>query len=218
MKPALTASASRPIAQNSREEILRAAAACFMERGYSATSIDDVARRLGATKGRIYHHYPSKADLFFDVYRMGMDLNFAAVGNVYHSDLAPYDKFFGMCRAHVMMMIEEQAFQRTVWEGVNLHLKSATTPEQRVVLEGLLKRRADYDQLFRTVMEQCKSNGSLDYKNQSIAVSTLFAAMGGPVFWYKPRQGETATQIENIVDQVVRFAMRGLGASERTAA
>lgn len=206
------------MAQNSREEILRAAASCFMERGYFASSIDDVARRLGATKGRIYHHYPSKADLFFDVYRMGMDLNFAAVGAVFRADLPSYDKFFGMCRAHVVMMIEEQAFQRTVWEGVNLHLNSATTPDQRVVLEQLLKMRADYDQLFRTVMEECKSDGYLNYENQSIAVSTLFAAMGGPVFWYKPRQGETTTQLENIVDQVVRFAMRGLGAKERTAA
>ena len=51
----------------SREEILRAAAEIFMEYGYAATSIDAVAERLGATKGRIYHHYPSKADLFFEV-------------------------------------------------------------------------------------------------------------------------------------------------------
>ena len=51
----------------SRDEILRAAAELFMEFGYAATSIDAVAERLGATKGRIYHHYRSKADLFFDV-------------------------------------------------------------------------------------------------------------------------------------------------------
>ncbi|WP_258397040.1 helix-turn-helix domain-containing protein [Paraburkholderia unamae] len=29
------------------------AAECFMEQGFHATSIDDVARRLGATKGRV---------------------------------------------------------------------------------------------------------------------------------------------------------------------
>ncbi|MGD9915173.1 MAG: TetR/AcrR family transcriptional regulator [Rhizobiaceae bacterium] len=49
---------------SSRADILRTAALCFMERGYYATSIDDVARKLGATKGRIYHHFPSKGDLF----------------------------------------------------------------------------------------------------------------------------------------------------------
>src|ERR1700710_893798 len=51
----------------SRDQILQAAADLFMEFGYAATSIDAVAQRLGATKGRIYHHYRSKADLFFDV-------------------------------------------------------------------------------------------------------------------------------------------------------
>ena len=36
-------------------ELLTAAAECFMEQGFHASSIDDVARRLGATKGRVYH-------------------------------------------------------------------------------------------------------------------------------------------------------------------
>ena len=62
-----------------RREILEAAAECFMEQGFHATSIDVVARRMGATKGRVYHHYQSKVDLFFDVHRLGMDLLFEAV-------------------------------------------------------------------------------------------------------------------------------------------
>jgi AcrR family transcriptional regulator len=198
--------------QDSREEILRAAAICFMDRGYSATSIDDVARKLGSTKGRIYHHYPSKADLFFDVYRMGMDIDFAAVGDIYRSDMPPLDKLAAMCKAHVTTMMMEQAFQRTVWEGVRLHLKSATTPEQRVVLEQLMKLRADYDRLFRDVMEECSRAGLLDYGLQSIAAATLFGALNGPMFWYKPRPHETESQRNAIADQVVRFVLRGLGA------
>ena len=62
-----------------RREILEAAAACFMEQGFHATSIDVVARRMGATKGRVYHHYQSKVDLFFDVHRLGMALLFVAL-------------------------------------------------------------------------------------------------------------------------------------------
>ena len=54
---------------SSTVDILMAAADCFMERGYSATSVDDVARRLGATKGRIYHHFPSKSALFAGVFQ-----------------------------------------------------------------------------------------------------------------------------------------------------
>ena len=37
------------VAESSRADILRAAASCFTEHGYTATSIDDVARRIGGT-------------------------------------------------------------------------------------------------------------------------------------------------------------------------
>ncbi len=46
------------------EEILAAAAQCFSQQGFAATSIDSVARFLGSTKGRVYHYFPSKLDLF----------------------------------------------------------------------------------------------------------------------------------------------------------
>ena len=72
-------SVEAPLLDRPRADILRAAALCFMQRGYTASSIDDVARSLGSTTGRIYHHYPSKADLFADVFRAGMDMNFAAI-------------------------------------------------------------------------------------------------------------------------------------------
>ncbi len=48
-----------------RDTILDASARCFMEHGFKATSIDDIARRLGATKGMVYHYFDSKSDLFF---------------------------------------------------------------------------------------------------------------------------------------------------------
>ena len=68
----------RGSASKSRDQILVAAADCFKENGFAATSIDDVADMLGATKGMIYHHFRSKIDLFFAVYRRGMEINFGA--------------------------------------------------------------------------------------------------------------------------------------------
>ena len=50
-------------------EILTAALACFKERGFTATRLEDVAARAGVTKGTIYLYYPSKEDLFKAVVR-----------------------------------------------------------------------------------------------------------------------------------------------------
>lgn len=49
-------------------ELLDAAEALFTEQGYSATSIEDIVRRAGVTRGALYHHFDSKATLFEAVF------------------------------------------------------------------------------------------------------------------------------------------------------
>ena len=51
------------------QEILHAAFDEFVERGYTATRIEDVARRAGVTKGTIYLYFQNKEELFHDVVR-----------------------------------------------------------------------------------------------------------------------------------------------------
>jgi AcrR family transcriptional regulator len=47
-----------------RKKIVQEASSLFMEKGYSATTMDDIAGRLGVTKASIYQYYKSKVDLF----------------------------------------------------------------------------------------------------------------------------------------------------------
>src|SRR5690625_7272262 len=63
----------RPSAQRSPESVkaasavLDAAAKVFARQGYDESSIDDIADELGATKGRVYHYFRTKADLLLGV-------------------------------------------------------------------------------------------------------------------------------------------------------
>ena len=54
-------------AEATYEALLDSAAACFVEWGFAATSLDAVAKRARVTKGAIYHHFASKKDLFLAV-------------------------------------------------------------------------------------------------------------------------------------------------------
>jgi len=49
---------------HTRERILRAAAACFAENGYSGCSVSDIVERAGVSKGALYVHFKSKEELF----------------------------------------------------------------------------------------------------------------------------------------------------------
>lgn len=203
--------ANEAIAGGSRREILDAAANCFMERGYNSVSIDEVARRLGSTKGRIYHHYSSKADLFADVFKTGMDMNYQAVLPVVENAGNSAEKLIRMARIHATQMITTKPFQRAVWEGVEMHMRGSTTPEQRETLGELAAYRDRYSDMFKTVLETCKEDGSLAFDNLGIANQVMFVSLNSPLFWYSPRPGEQKSDVDKIVEQVVSFTMRGLG-------
>lgn len=54
------------------EEITRAALELFVERGYAATRLEDVAARAGVSKGTLYLYFANKAELFKAVVREGI--------------------------------------------------------------------------------------------------------------------------------------------------
>ena len=49
-------------------ELLEAAEQRFTERGYASTSIEDIVRAAGVTRGALYHHFESKAAVFRAVF------------------------------------------------------------------------------------------------------------------------------------------------------
>jgi AcrR family transcriptional regulator len=57
-----------PKPRDSKERILAAALALFGERGYMATSIDDIAGRAGLTKGAVYYYFRDKEDIARDLH------------------------------------------------------------------------------------------------------------------------------------------------------
>ena len=54
------------------QELLEAALALFVEKGFAATRADEVARLAGVSKGTLYLYYPSKEELFKAVVRQNL--------------------------------------------------------------------------------------------------------------------------------------------------
>ncbi len=57
-----------------RQEILRTAARLFQQRGYDATSMNDVAAALKLSKGGLYHHFQSKDEILYNITSHAMEI------------------------------------------------------------------------------------------------------------------------------------------------
>jgi AcrR family transcriptional regulator len=195
-----------------RSEILDAAALAFMTKGYAATSIDDVADILSATKGKIYHHYRKKADLFFDVHKRGMEMDLAAVHSAaIKTHQNAIDKLRAMTLAHITVIMDHLPYQRVAVQGLEMHLAGETTAAQRDVLSEILVLRDQYETLFREAIQAVMTEGNAPAQDLQIVVKAFFGALNWTTIWYRPRPDQTEEEKLAVADSISTFAVRGLG-------
>lgn len=183
-----------------------------MEQGFHATTLDDVARRMGATKGRIYHYYASKIDLFFDVHRHGMSLLFSAVEPAMKTGGNGVTVLQAMLLAHAMALFEHHAYESVVVQGVQLHRFGALTPGQRQVLDELIASRDRFEDLFKQQMLAAKADKSVADVDVSIAVKTVLGGLQWSLIWYRPETNSNATSRRRLATKMVSTLMGGLQA------
>ena len=105
-----------------RELILVAAREVFVDSGYHAAAMDDIARRAGVTKPVLYQHFSSKQELYLAVLDAGVEDVLAAVGKGLQSSPDNRSRVTATIDAYLGFMAQEDAVYRLVFESdlVNL--------------------------------------------------------------------------------------------------
>ncbi|MFF7336942.1 TetR/AcrR family transcriptional regulator [Streptomyces sp. NPDC008163] len=60
--------------QATRQRLYEAAVTLIAEKGFSATTVDEIADRAGVAKGTVYYNFKSKTELFEELLRHGVGL------------------------------------------------------------------------------------------------------------------------------------------------
>ena len=93
-----------------RDQILRTAADLFRERGYRASTLDDIAARLGMSKASLYTYFRGKEEMLATISRETIEGFTRELGLVLRSDLSPEDKLRRIVRGHVRFVIANRSF------------------------------------------------------------------------------------------------------------
>lgn len=199
---------NKPASNASRDEILRAAAEHFMEYGYAATSIDAVAEKLGATKGRIYHYYASKADLFFDVQVAAMTKLTEAIEPIARSSGSAIAKLSAMALRHTQIILTDLPMQKVAVQGLERHLLGASATTKR--LRSVVKMRDDYESMFAEIIDEGMRAGVFIDLPAKLATKPFFGALNWATVWFSQRRLQSAEAIDEIAHALAAFALRGL--------
>jgi AcrR family transcriptional regulator len=168
-----------------RQEILRTAARLFQQRGYDATSMNDVAAALKLSKGGLYHHFQSKDEILFHIMSHAMDITEERVINVVRRiDRAPgtgaEERLRTLIRLHIEVVLSPEDREITVM----LHENHPLPPALRRKING---RKKDYVHFVEHLIAdaQRQRNSATPVTPQAAAFA-LVGMINWIYQWYKP--------------------------------
>jgi AcrR family transcriptional regulator len=189
-------------AKTAKPHILDAAATAFATHGVDQTSIDDIARALGATKGKIYHHFGSKGELVCAIRKHSVQLTLDRVRPYFEAEAPPPKKFHTMAQAHVSAMISELAYHRVVVEEMRGSGTGSITESERQLRVEITMLQSEYEDMFRSVLATGISSGAFRDQDLSVTVRSFLMMLHAPIYWYQPRGQQNsqtiATQLANM--------------------
>ncbi len=123
----------RLTAEERRSAILDAALTAFSQKGYHATSLDDIAREAGVSKALIYEHFASKQELHADlIARNGRELTQRVAGALSGVEIESTVKRLATGLEAFFAFVEER---RDAWRML---FRDAADPESSAVLDRMV--------------------------------------------------------------------------------
>ena len=162
-----------------RDQVLRTAADLFRERGYRATTLDDIAARLGMSKASLYTYFHAKEEMLAAISRQTIAAFTRELSLVLRSDLAPEDKLRRVVRDHVRFVIANRSFLTVFFsEEANLPPRLA---------RALAAQKDRYDKGVESIVVEGARRGVFRDVPPRLVVFGLLGMLNWLYKWYDPR-------------------------------
>ena len=125
-----------------REKILKAALEAFSEKGYEGVSVDEIARRAGVKKALIYYYFPSKEDLFKEVWERSISELEEHLFKEIEGEKSYLRKLKRFLRAYVDFVTNRKVISRVI-EKEKASVMEGKWEDLRERYEGFLSKIAD---------------------------------------------------------------------------
>jgi AcrR family transcriptional regulator len=183
-----------------REKIVAAAMDQLADGGYASATVQTVAKRAGVATGTVYRHFPSKSDLFAEVFRRASQREVEAFTQATRDD--------GRSATERIAAATEAFARRALASPTRAYALLAEPVDPAVDAERLVFRRGYRDVLVE-VLRQGIERGELELHDKETTAAALVGAIGetlvGPLAADHDGHGH-----HSLVAAVVQFATRSL--------
>lgn len=160
-------------AHATRKAILETAAAAFARGGLSGTSLNDLVRESGLTKGAFYFHFSSKEELALAAFRLKQEQLLEGMAAAVRPDQPALDRLVAMLNERVELLDKDPSLRCVLQLGQELRVHADPASEYAAFQETAIAAIAD-------LLAEGRRDGSMrrDMKPRDDA-ETVFAAILG---------------------------------------
>lgn len=191
---------SDPLVVSRKHQILQTASRLFREKGYTATTMRDIASAMHIEAASLYHHIRSKEELLDTICFEMADKFITALKEVNDIYFDAEQRLRMAITFHVQIMtgnMDQSAVFLNEWRSL---------PEDK--LEAFRKLRNQYESEFRIIVADGKKEDIFDDVDEKLAALTILSAVNWIYQWYNPAgkmsPGEIADQLSNLLLSGIR--------------
>ncbi|MGJ7611018.1 MULTISPECIES: TetR/AcrR family transcriptional regulator [unclassified Variovorax] len=181
-----------------RQAVLQTAAQLFNERGFHATSLDDIAERLNVSKPTLYYYIENKDQILLECVKTALDLMHAGIGEVRAAGGSAIEQLKACMRIYSGVVTQD--FGMCV-------IRIGEDPLPAPLKKELRRLKAGIDGQFRRLIEDGVAEGSLAPCDPKMAAFMLAGALSWIGRWYRPDGDLTPDQI---ADQGIALLLNGV--------
>ncbi len=186
------------------DDIYRRAAEIIFEKGFDATSMNDIADAVGMTKAGVYHYIPGKKDLLFALMSYALDHLDTHVIVPARAIPEAEERLHFIIRNHVQLITGENGDDSNGLISILTdELPGLTKLHRRKIIE----RKREYLDLVRATMEQLKEAGKLKDLDTTVCAFSIFGTVMWLARWYRPGGRLKGAQIANEITKIVVSGM-----------
>lgn len=141
-------------AEATRLRILEAAATAFADGGLAGTSLNDLIRESGLTKGAFYFHFSSKEDLALAVFRLKQEQLISGMQAAVPADAPALERLVEMLRSRVRLLEGDPTLRCVLTLGQELRIEAQPGDEYAGFQELALDA-------FATLLSEGRADGSM---------------------------------------------------------
>ena len=187
------------------ERLLSVAGELFAERGYRATTLDDVADALNVKKASLYHYIDTKNSLLRAIYDQILGRIADQVKPISELDLPADERLRRMVESHIDFVTTERSLLSVVFQE-----EWELPDEMRVTIK---RTKRSYEDLFEKVVAKGQKDGLLRHGSPRLIVLALMGMTNWMYTWYDPARHDR----RELVGEFVQLLEGGWLASDAPA-